>query len=159
MPNSTTMRIVEIELSALRFSALLTSAIRPVATWETTAIDDQRQQRDDRAAEDDQQQDQDQHERGEQHDLLGLVAGLLAVELLGRRPVTPSSRPVPAISGLMIRAQCLDRVAGRVPEPLTTLLGMATIAVCTRRFGDARSGRDAHDVRDVLAVQRRSRSR
>ena len=38
MPNSTTMRMVEIELSAFRCSALLTSLIRPVATWETSAI-------------------------------------------------------------------------------------------------------------------------
>ena len=38
MPNSTTMRIVEIELSVLRFSALLTKAIRPVATCETTPM-------------------------------------------------------------------------------------------------------------------------
>ena len=32
------MRMVEIELSAFRLSALLTSLIRPVATWETSAI-------------------------------------------------------------------------------------------------------------------------
>ena len=32
------MRMVETELSALRWSALLTSLIRPVATWETRAI-------------------------------------------------------------------------------------------------------------------------
>jgi hypothetical protein len=32
------MRMVETELSALRCSALLTSLIRPVATWETRAI-------------------------------------------------------------------------------------------------------------------------
>ena len=38
MPNSTTMRIVDTELSALRCSALLASLIRPVATWETSAI-------------------------------------------------------------------------------------------------------------------------
>jgi hypothetical protein len=38
MPNSTTMRIVEIELSVLRFSALLTKAISPVAACETTAM-------------------------------------------------------------------------------------------------------------------------
>ena len=38
MPNSTTIKIVEIELSVLRLSALLTSLISPVATWETRAI-------------------------------------------------------------------------------------------------------------------------
>ena len=32
------MRIVEIELSVLRLSALLTSLIRPVATWETRVM-------------------------------------------------------------------------------------------------------------------------
>jgi hypothetical protein len=38
MPNSTTMSRVVTELSALRCSAVLTSLISPVATWETIAM-------------------------------------------------------------------------------------------------------------------------
>ena len=38
MPNSTTMRMTVVWLSALRLSALFTSAIRPRATVETIAI-------------------------------------------------------------------------------------------------------------------------
>ena len=51
-------------------------------------------------------------------------------------PVTPSVSPVPAISGLMSARSTLTASPAAVPEPLTTLSGMATSAVCTRRFGD-----------------------
>ena len=51
-------------------------------------------------------------------------------------PVTPSVSPVPAISGLMSARSTLTASPAVVPEPLTTLLGMATSAVCTRPFGD-----------------------
>ena len=51
-------------------------------------------------------------------------------------PVTPSASPVPAISGLMSARSTLTASPAVVPEPLTTLLGMATSAVCTRPFGD-----------------------
>ena len=51
--------------------------------------------------------------------------------------MTPSVSPVPGISGLMSARRTLTASpAVVVPEPLTTLLGMATSAVCTRRFGD-----------------------
>ena len=51
-------------------------------------------------------------------------------------PVMPSASPVPAISGLMSARSTLTASRAVVPEPLTTLLGMATSAVCTRPFGD-----------------------
>ena len=50
--------------------------------------------------------------------------------------MTPSVSPVPAISGLTSARRTLTASPAVVPEPLTTLLGMATSAVCTRRFGD-----------------------
>ena len=73
---------------------------------------DQRQQRDDRAAEDDQQQDQDQGERGDRDDLLRVVAGLLAIQLLRRRSGDALGQVAAAHQRLDIRAQHLDRVAG-----------------------------------------------
>ena len=51
-------------------------------------------------------------------------------------PVTPSVRPVPATSGLISARSTLTASPAAVPLPLTTLLGMATRAVCTSRFGD-----------------------
>ena len=51
-------------------------------------------------------------------------------------PVTPPVSPVPAISGLMSARSTLTASPAVVPEPLTTLSGMATSAVRTRRFGD-----------------------
>ena len=50
--------------------------------------------------------------------------------------MTPSVSPVPAISGLVSARSALTASSAAVPEPLTTLLGMATSVVCTRRFGD-----------------------
>ena len=136
MPNSTTIRIVEIELSVLRCSALLTSLIRPVATWETRAIT-----------------------------ISGSTAMIGLRKITSSRirirtsvasrticsarvldcwlssccaadPVTPSVRPVPATSGLISARSTLIASPAAVPDPLTTLLGMATSAVCTSRFGD-----------------------
>jgi hypothetical protein len=51
-------------------------------------------------------------------------------------PVTPSCRPVPATSGLMSARSTLIASPAAVLDPLTTLLGMATRAVCTSRFGE-----------------------
>ena len=136
MPNSTTMRMVEIELSAFRLSALLTSLISPVATWETSAITTSGS---------------------------SAMTGLRKITSSSTRmresvassticwarwldcwlsscwaadPVTPSVSPVPAMSDLMSARSTLTASPAAVPEPLTTLLGMATSAVCTRRFGD-----------------------
>ena len=136
MPNSTTMRIVEIELSVLRFSALLTSLISPVATWETSAMT-----------------------MSGSTAMIGLrkitssrikISNSVASRTIcsarvldcwlsscwAADPVTPWRRSVPATSGLMSARSTLIASPAAVLEPLTTLLGMATSAVCTSRFGD-----------------------
>ena len=136
MPNSTTIKMVEIELSVLRSSALFTSLIRPVATWETSAMTISG-----RTA------------------MIGLrkitssrirISNSVASRTIcsarvldcwlsscwAADPVTPWCRPVPATSGLMSARSTLIASPAAVLEPLTTLLGMATSAVCTRRFGD-----------------------
>jgi hypothetical protein len=79
------MRIVEIELSVLRLSALLTSAIRPVATCETSAMTSS-----------------------------GPVRGLLAVEVLGRLAGHPLGQVGPGHQRLDVGPQRLDRVVLRV---------------------------------------------
>ena len=136
MPNRTTIKMVEIELSVLRSSALFTSLIRPVATWETSAITISG-----RTA------------------MIGLrkitsSRSRISTSVASRTicsarwldcwlsacwaadPVTPSCRPVPATSGLMSARSTLIASPAAVLDPLTTLLGMATRAVCTSRFGE-----------------------
>ena len=137
MPNSTTMRIVSIELSVLRFRALLTSAIRPVATCDTTAM------------------------------MISGISAMIGLRKMissnikmsasvassticcalfpdcelsrswAACPVTPSVKVVPATSGLISARNVLIASSSVVPEPLSTLFGMATVEDCTTRFGDA----------------------
>ena len=149
------MRIVEIELSVLRLSALLASLISPVATWETRAITMQRQHGDDRAPEDHQQQDQDQHQRGQQHDLLGPLAGLLAVQLLGGRPGHPLAQDGPGHQRLDVGTQHLDRVTGGRTGTVDHIAGHGHQGRLHQPVRRGRASRDAHDVVDVLAAERR----
>ena len=149
------MRMVEIELSALRLQRLIDVADQPGRDLGDQRDHDQRQQRDDRAAEDHQQQHQDQHERGQQHDLLGPLAGLLAVELLGRRPGDALGQPGSGHQRLDVGAQDLDRVTGRRPRAVDHAVGHGDQRRLHQAIRRRRAGCDAHDVSDMPAVQRR----
>ena len=136
MPNSTTIKIVEIELSALRCRAWLTSLISPVATWETSAITTRGS-----SAMTGLRKITSSRSRIKASVASRTIWSARALDCWlsscwAADPVTPSASPVPAISGLMSARSALTASPAAVPEPLTTLLGMATSAVCTRRFGD-----------------------
>ena len=136
MPNSTTMRMVEIELSALRCSALLTSLIRPVATWETSAITTSGSSAMTGLRKITSSRIKIRASVASRTIWSALVLDCWLSSCSAADPVTPSVSPVPAISGLMSARSTLTASPAAVPEPLTTLSGMATSAVCTRRFGD-----------------------
>ncbi len=136
MPNSTTMRMTVVWLSALRFSALFTSAISPCATSATIAIV-----------------------------MIGISAMIGLRKMISSRtristsvassticsallpdcvlsscwaaaPVTPSYKPAPLTSGLISARRTLTASPACVPSPFTMVLVMVTYAVWTRPFGD-----------------------
>ncbi len=135
MPNSTTIKIVEIELSVLRFSALFTSLIRPVATWGTRAMTSSGS-----TAMIGLRKITSSRTRISTSVASGTTCSARVLDCWlsscwAADPVTPSRRPVPATSGLISARNTLI-ASPAVPDPLTTLLGMATSAVCTSRFGE-----------------------
>ena len=136
MPNSTTMRMVEIELSAFRLSALLTSLIRPVATWETSAITTSGSSAMTGLRKMTSSSTRIRASVASRTICWARLLDCWLSSCWAAAPVTPSVSPVPATSGLMSARSTLTASPPAVPEPLTTLLGMATSAVCTRRFGD-----------------------
>ena len=136
MPNSTTIKMVEIELSVFKLRALLTSAISPVATWDTSAITTSGSTAMIGLRKITSSRTRISTSVAKSTTCSARVDDCWLSSCWAADPVTPSRRPVPATSGLISARSTLTASPAAVPDPLTTSLGMATSAVCTSRFGD-----------------------
>src|SRR6202042_194184 len=97
---------------------------------------------------------EDEQQRGEQHYLLRLVTGLLAVKLLRRRPGDALVQPAAGHQRLDGGTQRFDRVAGLVPVAVDDAVVHGDGRGLDQPVRRGGTGGDAQDVREVLAAQR-----